>query len=76
MKTLGVTWLSAEPWVLALPGDLECDGVEAQDYDRLSVAYGLSKLNVGKFARAVAAPLIDTGPQESWRDRYIDKDQC
>lgn len=76
VKTPGVTWLSAEPWVLALPGDLECDGVEAQDYDRLSVAYGLSKLNVGKIARAVPAPLIDTGPQESWRDRYIDKDQC
>jgi type I restriction enzyme M protein len=76
LKPGGVTWLSAEPWVLALPGDLECDGVEAQDYDRLSVAYGLSKLNVGKIARAVPAPLIDTGPQESWRDRYIDKDQC
>lgn len=74
-KAQGTTWLSAEPWMLGLPGDLECDGVDQADFDRLSVAYGLSKLNVGKVVRALPAPKVIAEPSRSWTDRYVDKDQ-
>lgn len=68
-------WLSAEPWQLGFPVDLNAEGVDKLDFDRLSVAYGLSKLNVGKITHAVAPPMVPTEGQTPFTDRYIDKDQ-
>lgn len=70
------SWLSAEAWTLGFPGDLECDGVDDSDFDRLSVAYGLSKLDVGSVTKATPLPLVTAPPSEPFSDRYIDKDQC
>jgi hypothetical protein len=71
----GCPWLSAEPWQLNIPLDLVADGVNQQDFDRLSVAYGLSKVNVGQITQAMPIPMVPIEKQESFTDRYIDKDQ-
>ena len=71
----GFTWLSTDPWQLGFPGDLEVDDVDELDFDRLSVAYGLSKVNVGEITQAVPLPKVPIDPQESFTNRYIDKDQ-
>ena len=71
----GYSWLSTEPWQLGFPQDLEVDGVDEGDFDRLSVAYGLSKVNVGKVTQAMPLPKVPIEPQESFTHRYVDKDQ-
>jgi len=71
----GFSWLSAEPWQLVYPGDLMSEGIDDTDFDRLSVAYGLSKLNVGTITHAVPLPKVPIEAQVSFTDRYVDKDQ-
>jgi hypothetical protein len=71
----GHSWLYAERWILGFPADLECEGPIEADYDRLSVAYGLSRLDVGRVVQAAPMPKIATPAQEPWTDRYVDKDQ-
>jgi hypothetical protein len=71
----GFSWLSAEPWQLGYPGDLVSEGIDEKDFDRLSVAYGLSKLNVGTITQAVPLPKVPIETQVSFTDRYVDKDQ-
>lgn len=72
----GYTWLKAECWVMGVPDDLVADGVAEDDYDRLSVAYGLSRLEVGKIVKALPQPKLAIPPVNIWRDNYVDKDQC
>jgi hypothetical protein len=60
---------------LGFPHDLEVDGVDEGDFDRLSVAYGLSKANVGRITQALPLPKVPIEPQTSFTDRYVDKDQ-
>lgn len=50
-KTDGCTWLRVKPKELALPKNIYASGVNHGDYDRLSVAYGLSQLHPGVFER-------------------------
>ena len=69
-------WLSAEPWQLGFPRDLETEGIDEKDFDRLSVAYGLSKLNVGQITQATPLPKVAIAPPQPFTDRYIDKDQA
>lgn len=71
----GFSYLTTEPWQLGFPGDLDADGVNEVDFDRLSVAYGLSKAHVGTIIQAVPHPKVPTASQDSFTDRYIDKDQ-
>jgi hypothetical protein len=71
----GYTWLSTDPWQLGFPSDLEVEDVNELDFDRLSVAYGLSKVDVGEITQAVPLPKVPIDPQESFTNRYIDKDQ-
>ena len=72
----GYTWLKAECWVMGVPDDLIADGVVEDEYDRLSVAYGLSRLEVGKVVKALPSPSIEIPPVNTWQDNYTDKDQC
>ena len=65
----GYSWLSTEAWRLGFPQGLEVDGVDEGDFDRLSVAYGLSKVKVGKVTQALALPKVPIEPQESFTDR-------
>jgi hypothetical protein len=69
-------WLCAEAWQLGYPdGDLEAEGIDQTDFDRLSVAYGLSKINVGQITQAIPLPMVRTEQTTTFTDRYIDKDQ-
>lgn len=72
----GYSWLKAECWVMGVPDDLVAEGLAEDDYDRLSVAYGLSRLEVGKIVKALPQPKIAIPPVNIWRDNYVDKDQC
>ena len=72
----GFSWLKAEAWTMGVPGDLIAAGLADADYDRISVAYGLSRLEVGKVIKAIPLPKAADEPVDMWRDNYIDKDQC
>jgi hypothetical protein len=77
-QTIGAAWLRPEQLTLAIPPGFECPGVVTDDYDRLSVAYGLSRMDLGKIESARPLAETDNLPQSSqdWTDRYVDKDQC
>ena len=68
------SWLKANPKQISLPGDLNAPGVKREDYDRLSVAYGLSFLNVGKIVRAIPKPRLVFTPETSYQNHYVSKD--
>lgn len=72
----GYSWLSVEPWQMNKPGDLEADEISTDDYDRISVAYGLSRLEIGRVVRALPKPKQPVEDVKTWRDNYVDKDQC
>jgi hypothetical protein len=76
VRLTSYAWLSADPWQLGFPGDLAVDGIDECDFDRLSVAYGLSKLNVGKITQAVPPPKVPIDLPLPFSDRYIDKDHA
>lgn len=69
------TWLAAQSRELAIPSDLRADGLMRSDYDRLSVAYGLSMLNLAGVAAAAQIPRMAPEASNRWRSHYVDKDQ-
>ena len=71
----GYTWLSARKRELAIPNNLRADGLKRNDFDRLSVAYGLSMLNLANVADATPMPRLSPKPSDQWRNHYVDKDQ-
>ena len=76
-KAAGCTWLNANPRELVLPTNISAPGVAHGDYDRLSVAYGLSQLNVGTFERVVALKPKAAALEETDRDTVcVDKSVC
>lgn len=75
-STFNRTWASCSVQKLTIPKELEAPNLLAEDYDRLSVAYGLSFLDVGKITKALPLPMelnAESSPQ--YRDRYISKDE-
>jgi len=74
-RTEGFTWLSARKRELAIPNGLRADGLKRDDFDRLSVAYGLSMLNLANVAGATPMPRLSPEPSDQWRSHYVDKDQ-
>ncbi len=76
-KTPNCSWLNALHRELTLPGNLRADGVSRGEYDRLSVAYGLSQLHIGTIKQVEAMePLIPIVNQSRWLDSYVNKDAC
>lgn len=76
-QTPNCTWLSAKPRELALPTNMVAPGVSSADYDRLSVAYGLSQLNPGAFERVAALkPVVTAEKQNDWTTSPVDKSVC
>lgn len=61
---------------LGVPSELEAKGLAQIDYDRLSVAYGLSFVDVGNVAFAKAMPAIKQTSSVEWQSRYTGKDIC
>lgn len=70
------SWLRTEPRPIETPKSLIAPGLSMQEYDRLSVAFGLSFLDVSEVIKAVAEATIAPDRVVNWRDNYIDKDQC
>jgi hypothetical protein len=76
-RTPGASWLSATRRQLTIPPNLDAPGLAKSDYDRLSVAYGLSQLSPGDFERVHAlAPQVATPQVTNWGAGYIDKAHC
>jgi hypothetical protein len=76
-KFPGCTWLSVNPRELEIPKDLVAPGLTKHEYDRLSVAYGLSFLEVGSIVKALPPPVAPSPQEPAWHftDRFVDKDQ-
>lgn len=72
----GYGWLRAEPRPLEVPISLVAPGLSKQEYDRLSVAFGLSFLEVSEVIKATPDATIVPDRVPTWRNNYIDKDQC
>ena len=70
------SWLYATPRAMTPPDDLVIDDIARVDYDRLSMAYGLSRLELGRVLKALPMPKLISPPTTSWTDHYISKDQC
>lgn len=75
-RPTGFSWLYATPRVLTLPDDLVVDDIAKSDYDRLSVAYGLSRLELGRVLKALPMPKLIEPPTTTWTSHYISKDDC
>jgi hypothetical protein len=50
------TWFGFRPQRLEVPSNLSSSGIKPEDFDRLSVAFGLSFLNVGEYLRGELQP--------------------
>ena len=71
------TWLRAKPRDLALPSNIIASGMPHSEYDRLSVAYGLSQLHLKVFKRApTLQPIASTSGQKDWTVSTADKSVC
>jgi hypothetical protein len=73
------SWVHVKPQELTKPERLEASGLAQTDYDRLSVAYGLSLMEVEPVAlaesrRDAAAVTGNSASELSYRDAYISKD--
>lgn len=76
--TPGAQWFQAKSMELTKPKHLEGKGLSESDYDRLSVAYGLSQIDLA-FVQKVNTTLRPAVPIEkttSYREFYVDKDAC
>lgn len=74
-KLEGYNWLSASARPIQLPKILDAPRLNRGEFDRLSVAFGLSFLEVGDVIKAMPAPQIIIEPQYAHRNHFIDKDQ-
>lgn len=75
--TQNFSWLGARPRDLIKPSRMHAPGVPDGDYDRLSVAYGLSQLNLGAFEQAGALkPLASTPRSKDLESLFVDKSVC
>lgn len=76
-KTPNCSWLSAKPRELALPANIVAPGLLVADYDRLSVAYGLSQLNLGEYERVSALrPIVKIQQHDDWISSIAEKSGC
>lgn len=75
-RPAGFSWLYTAPGTLVPPDDLVIDEKAKSDYDRLSVAYGLSRLELGSVLKALPAPNLIEPPTATWTSHYVSKDSC
>ena len=78
-RTQGWT-LSVEKTMLPVPRELADIGWHAEQYDRISVAYGLSfsgdgDASLGRIVRAIDVPDVPPRTTTEREDRYVSKDQ-
>jgi hypothetical protein len=76
-KQPGCSWLNAIYRELTLPKILRADGVNPIDFDRLSVAYGLSQLRLDTVNQVKAMqPLVPAAHESNWKSNYVGNDAC
>lgn len=66
------SWFCAIVQQLNKPESLQAPGIKHKDYDRLSVAFGLSQMGVGTITYEV--PAIEKSSPANYQSRYISKD--
>ena len=76
LKQIKPAWgkISAIATPLVVPGNLEAMGIE-RDYDRLSVAYGLSWLEAGQVVSTEPMRRLEEPETSGYRSNFVDKDQ-
>ncbi|MBC7704130.1 MAG: hypothetical protein H7274_09360 [Rhodoferax sp.] len=72
----GIHSMGAQSREMSKPKNLRADGVVTLDYDRLSVAYGLSMLDLDNVTDAAPIPRLTPQVSDQWRLHYVDKDHC
>ena len=68
------SWVRAKPRLMTVPDRLEASGLPTQDYDRLSVAYGLSLMRAGAYAQSPGGPTPKGSGDIPQRGTYISKE--
>ncbi|EPJ2923407.1 hypothetical protein [Pseudomonas aeruginosa] len=68
----GFSWFGVTPKPLQKPRGLVAPGLRRADYDRLSVAFGLSQLKLDKLVMDVPA-LAEKAKRVDFSERYIEK---
>lgn len=71
----GYTWLKMSPRHINLPENLRAPSLLREDYDRLSVAYGLSLIELGNTTDAHQLEPQSNSHKEKEHSNYVDKDQ-
>lgn len=70
-----VRWARIDRVPLEIPHGLVAPSLRQSDFDRLSVAYGLSFVQLGKYVRAQDVPDLPQERASDYYDKYISKDQ-
>jgi hypothetical protein len=70
----GYSWLKAEPRAIELPKNLVAPGLVREDFDRLTVAYGLSFVNVGEVTKVLPPRRQKVDPEPAWQVNYPRKE--
>jgi hypothetical protein len=68
--------LSLDPAELPLPRQLEAPGLAPADFDRVSVAFGLSSPTLGEIVRPQDIPPLPPALNTDYRIRFVDKDMA
>ena len=69
------SWASLRQLPLEVPRELVAPGLKSSEYDRLSVAFGLSFLKLGSYVRSQDIPDLPRESAPDYYDRFISKDQ-
>lgn len=72
----GCTWLKTKSTEMEIPKELKAPGLIRSEFDRLSVAYGLSFMDVGRIVKAIPPPVAksDQGQKHQYTDSFVSKD--
>jgi hypothetical protein len=69
--------VSVEKIAMPVPLELRDSGLQSEEFDRLSVAYGLSlQQGLEKIVRAIDVPDVVRDLKVDTSDRYVSKDDC
>lgn len=73
---VGCSWANAISRPIEIPDRLKAPGLIKEDYDRLTVAYGLSFVDVGEVIQSIPRSRTSDRADDSWRDSFVSKDMC
>ncbi len=70
-----ISWARLRASPLEPPRELIAPGLKDAEYDRLSVAFGLSFIRLGKYIKSVDVPNFPPPPTPDYYSNFISKDQ-